>query len=145
MKIDVNKIFVNKLTIGRDDEFMVGKNVGKRIYIPTDFFDVDEIFSEAGYDHEELSEAYVKSNKTLVRDFENFKSQTRDTSYKDFLIFRNEAIAVADKNSKGQPEIITDMNSNSGSMKKILKAYLNKGYNLKNSNNPLQNFNLKNY
>ena len=124
---------VNHIRIGADEEFALGtKYVGRRMYVSTGAFNVDEIYSDINLNHEVLSKEYVEKDEALKKDYQKFVKKTSNTSYKDFLIYEYDAIAVSDQRIGKVAEILAIDSSNNGAIRKIISAFLNSGYRLEN-------------
>lgn len=132
-------IKIEDIYIGIDDNFSIdGVDVGKRFYIPDAerLFHVDVVSTSEYPNHEDMAEVYVRSNEQLNKKYIKFKDKTRNTSYKDFLVFECDAIAVADKYTNRRAEI-TFKECDVSSMKKILNEFLGRGYKVVEPENPM--------
>ncbi len=138
MNIDPNKIMVVKFTLNVDDRFQIdNSNTHRKIYIPMGFYDIVMLYSEEHYTHEDLAECYINSDPKLKAEYEKYKKKEGNAA-KDFLVLNYEAVAVSDRDTKTSPEMFCNLESNSGTMKKIINEYLIKGYKIKNKANPMQ-------
>lgn len=139
MELDPNKINVEVINFEENNRYEIKRGDStKKIFIPKNFYEVEMLYSDEPYSHEDIAECYVKSDSSLNSDYERYKARVEKTSYKDFLILNYYAIAVADKTEKSAPEIICNEERGGKAISCIFEAYFLKGYKVNHPNNPMQ-------
>lgn len=128
MRLNYKKINIMEFPLARVGEFTFDwvKLAGDaKIFVEDN--EVIYLFGSDFYNHEDISEAVVRTLTDLKERYKSFVDFTGNTSYKDFLIYKCGAVAVMEGVDRKQA-YITCETPERGPLKTIAGKYIHERY-----------------